>query len=148
VVLKKPKTMYKPYKKKIENTILKRGIKHKTENIIKKVFKNLQRNKGKKSGINVLKHKIITNTDIFSIGKQTLKKGKRKRKVSTKIVLSSGKARFSQACKNIVLEALKSKGQTFVTKFNKIVKVKEIEPSNILNSLNSLDTKHSVKFRW
>ena len=142
--------MYKPYKKNFENTLLKNGSKHKTEHEIKKIFKRIQKGAPKKSGLEVLKQSITKNYGFFTIGKQTVKRGKRKKTLQTKIVFSSEKARFSQACKNLIFETTKmSKGNSFAEKFSN--KIKNDEQSNKLKTeISSLVSKkkYSVKFRW
>lgn len=143
--------MYKPYKKRFENAFLKNGSKHKAEREIKKIFKKMQKSASKKSGLNVLKQNITENYGVFAVGKQTVKRGKRKKTLQTTIVFSSEKARFSQACKNLISETSKTvKGNSFVDKF--VTRLKNDEQSNGVKKTELLGLtvrkKNAVKFRW
>lgn len=147
--------MYKPYKKIFENTLLKNGSKHRSEQVIKKIFKKIQKNSSKESGLNILKQNIMKNYGFFTIKQQVFKRKKRKKKIiPTKIFFSSEQARFSHACKSLVSETSKSsKGSPFVGKF--VSQIKSDEHSNKLKTelLNTTvrekyTVKYAVKFRW
>lgn len=71
--------MYKAKKLILENLLLKKGKKWKTENLIKKTFKNLQVIDKQKKVLDLFKNALILHADGFNINKQTLKKGKKKK---------------------------------------------------------------------
>lgn len=142
--------MYKSKKFILENLLLKQGKKWKSENIIKKTFKKLQITENKKKSLNLFKNALVLCADAFSINKQTLKKGKRKKTIQTTVFLTSEKSRFSNSWKKLGKSIEFQKVCPFSVKLTQ-----QIQKFNSLNLFlkknevrSSINEKSGFKFRW
>ena len=89
-------------KQLLENLLLKNGAKWKSENIIKKTFKNLQKTEKNQKSHEALKTLLVSNSVGIGEHTLTLKKGKRKRVVKTTVFLVSERVRYLEAWKNVI----------------------------------------------
>ena len=146
---KNQNTMFKNKQSLLENLILKRGEKWKTEALIKKTFKNLQKNCNKKPSLSVVKNAIIISATGVNVNKQTLKRGKKKRVVQTTAFLISERARFCDSWKNIVKSTRLNKTSTSFSK-DLSKKLIELNSNNLKKNtlMTTIHKKYGFKFKW
>lgn len=142
--------MYKKRKTILENMLIKKGCKYKTENILKGTVKKIQKTVKNKNSTLIIKNSIIKSADSQVTAKQVLKKGKRKKVLQSTIILISEKAIFSNSWKKVVKKAKLLKKNSAVLGLMETVAQQEFLLSN--NDINPLlkpvYTTVSTKFRW
>ena len=138
------------YKKKriIENFVLKKGKKNKSENLIKKLFKLAQKTLKNQKSLCVLKSYILKTAKSIVEAKQTLKRGKKKKIIETQVILLTEKKIYSNAWANLlnVVEPNKLK----VTKGfpKKVLETLSSDKTFYKNSSSLKNKKSEIKFRW
>ena len=145
------KGMYRKKQKKhfFENFVMKRGGKQKSEKLIKRTLKQLQKTETKKNSWELLKQSLLVSAEAVSVGQQTIKKGKRKTRVPTTIFLISKEARFSKACCNLVKRARDKNGSAYPDRLANVILGTNLgkEPS-LTGTIHLIDEKSEVKFKW
>ena len=136
----------------LENLLLKNGAKWKSENIIKKTFKNLQKTEKNRKSHEALKTLLVSNSVGIGEHTLTLKKGKRKRVVKTTVFLVSERVRYLEAWKNVI-KPIRSQKRTKAfflevsDKINQLLKASLARPDSLKVEV-LIHKKHGFKFKW
>ena len=132
----------------LENFTQKKGKKHKSETLIKKTIKNIQKLKKKENSISLLKRAIVLVAEVHYTGKQTIKRGKRKRKTFTNIILASEKARFNRACRNFIDNSNSKVKHNFIKKISSTIEILNKKKRPLVEfSKHEFDKKLALKFK-
>ena len=86
----------------LENLVLKKGTKHTTEKLMKKLFKFSHKTSKKTRFIESLKLAIVQHSKFSTEAQQTIKLGKRKRVLKTTMLLVSERVRYLNSWKNVL----------------------------------------------
>ena len=153
--MRKKQKKYIEIKNKFINHIVIKGKKSKSEKIVLKSFKTIQR-ESKKRSEKLLQLALIFNTPLFKINKITNKK-KKKKKQKTKIIpafISQESSRISIAIKYIVKTTQKRKSNSLIQKFFKEILTSSQDKSQTIEIKKEtqqqiLLSRHLFKYyRW
>ena len=150
--LKKKETIV--LKDKIVNVLMKNGGKHRSEKILLKSSKLLQKS-SKKSFKNLVQLAIINTTSTFKLNEQVMKKGRRKSKKVTPSFIIKDSLRIMTALKYIKTTIRKNKNSTNFHKslvkeilVSSCLKGQSVEQKTKLQAQILLNKRYLSKFKW